>query len=376
MSTMGSSPSYALLVAAAFTFGTLGHAAAKQPGGTHCHGGVCHRVLTIAETAARIGVPTRMYTSHYESCERDPYNPCGLTSSGAEFHAWRADNAASSVYPDGTILLVHSPATRVAVVVRVNNLGPFKGNRLLDVSKATADRLGFAKSGVARLNVAVLKAPTQKETKYQAWRTYAPVPGYIGQYKTLDDALAVAASRVGSGLPRLKPIIAAEASAKPGRLMPEIPLTSTLSRFAVGAIGLLFPPAMAALPEPKAEPGKTTPDGAQKKALAGREKAVAAVLVGPDAKKVASTGSLTAGPDASKAATKAAVANHFLVPGKRVRPSIAPVIAMPMTKGTTGRMTPVLQKTLDGRYQRMGLGMGSAAQTKCKVAARDPSLCP
>ncbi len=373
MSAMGSSPSYGFVLAAALTFGTIGHAAAKQPGGTHCHGGVCHRVLSIAETSARIGIPTRMYASHYESCDRDPFNPCGLTSSGAEFHAWRADNAASSVYPDGTILLVHSPTTRAAVVVRVNNLGPFKGNRLLDVSKATADRLGFARSGVARLNVAVLKAPTQSETKYQARRTYAPVPGYIGQYKTLDDALAVAASRVGSGLPSLKPIIAAEAAAKPARLMPEIPLTETLSRFAVGAIGLLFPPAMAALPEPRQAPAKAGTGWAQKRTRTVQKTAVASLTADADAGKGPATATWASPAGKVRAASEA---RHFLVPSKRVRSSIASVIAVPMTKSATGRMTPVLKKSFDSRYRRMGLGMGSASQTNCRVAARDPSLCP
>lgn len=185
-------------------------------------------------------------------------------------------------------------------------------------------------------------------------------------------------------MPKLKPIIAADAAAKPGRLMPEIPLTSTLNRFAAGAIGLLFPPAMAALPEPKKAPGKVTPGGAQKKAQAGEEKAVATTMAHPDARTVVATVSpmvRTAGigqikTAAKSASTAVAVASHFVIPGKRRRPGIASVIGSPMTNGATGRMTPVLQRSFEGRYRRMGLGMGSAGRTSCKAAARDLSLCP
>ena len=80
---------------------------------------------TIEETAALVGVEELITASHYDDCSKDRFNPCGLTSSGERFHPDRPDNTASPIYPDGTQLLVWSPANKRALVVRVNNAGPY-----------------------------------------------------------------------------------------------------------------------------------------------------------------------------------------------------------------------------------------------------------
>ena len=43
-------------------------------------------------------------------CRRDRFNPCGLTASGEAFRPNDADNAASPIYPEGTVLLVRNPS--------------------------------------------------------------------------------------------------------------------------------------------------------------------------------------------------------------------------------------------------------------------------
>jgi rare lipoprotein A len=176
---------------------TPGDGVAKTPGKTYCFGGVCHRVLTLAETRARVGKKTTAVTSYYDDCRSDRFNPCGLTSSGAVFRPDKADNAASPVYPNGTKLLVFNPRTGRAAVLRVNNAGPYKGRRTLDVSRGAAAKLGFRHAGVARLIVKVVKAPTRAEARYRARRIYAPVPGYFGRFGSIGAALA--ASGYGGG---------------------------------------------------------------------------------------------------------------------------------------------------------------------------------
>ena len=178
----------AATVAAGVLLGAGGAAEAKAPGQKHCYGGVCHRVMTLTETSQAIGKMRRITASHYDDCSRDRFNPCGLTSSGEVFRPNSPDNTASSIHPDGTILLVRNPATKLAAVLRVNNFGPFKGNRLLDVSRATAERLGFASRGVASLEVMVVQAPTTAETRYQRKRRYEPVPGFLGGAETVETA--------------------------------------------------------------------------------------------------------------------------------------------------------------------------------------------
>lgn len=171
-----------------------GQAEAKTPGKTYCFYGKCHRVKTIDETEALVGTEETVNASHYDSCKRDRYNPCGLTSSGAVFDSETPDNAASPIYPDGTTLLVWSPATQASLVLRVNNAGPYWGDRKLDVSRRAAEVLGFASEGVATLKIRVIDAPTIEEATYKKDRTYDPVPGYIGQYASLDDAQSAAAT--------------------------------------------------------------------------------------------------------------------------------------------------------------------------------------
>ena len=161
---------------------------AKTPGHTYCFNGICHQVKTIAETASLIGEDTAFSTSFYDDCKRDPYNPCGLTSSGEVFRADTPDNAASPIYPDGTVLLVRNEANGKTAVVRVNNAGPYHGKRKLDVSRATAEALGFKKRGVAKLQVRVVSAPNKAEARYKKNRHYAAVPGHIGTFASLDQA--------------------------------------------------------------------------------------------------------------------------------------------------------------------------------------------
>lgn len=167
---------------------TSAPALAKTPGSTYCFYGKCHRVKTLSEMRALEGASVTLHSSHYDSCHRDRYNPCGLTSSGEPFFADRPDNAASPIYPDGTKLLVWSPLSKEAAVVRINNAGPYWGNRKLDVSRSLARKLGFERRGVAKLQIRILSAPTRSEARYKRNRRYAKVKGPIGKFESLDQA--------------------------------------------------------------------------------------------------------------------------------------------------------------------------------------------
>ena len=125
LACIGLSASALATIALTIKFATP--AEAKTPGSTYCYHGTCHRVKTLAETQALVGVEETLYASHYDDCSKDRYNPCGLTSSGERFHPDRPDNTASPIYPDGTVLLVWSPDNQQALVVRVNNAGSLLG---------------------------------------------------------------------------------------------------------------------------------------------------------------------------------------------------------------------------------------------------------
>lgn len=170
--------------------------AAKTPGTVHCYGGFCHRINSVDEMDAMVGRRGVLKASYYDDCKRDRFNPCGLTSSGAVFRPDRPDNAASPIFPDGTVLLTYNPQTRLAAVLRVTSAGPYRDDRTLDVSRATAEHLGFLKQGVATLEVVVLKSPEEHEARYKKLRDYAPVPGFLGLFDTFEKAHDTALARM------------------------------------------------------------------------------------------------------------------------------------------------------------------------------------
>lgn len=138
---------------------SAGTAEAKTPGKTYCYNSICHRVKTLDEMDNLVGHEEEVMTSYYDDCKVDKYNPCTRLSSGEEHRPDLPDNAASPVYPNGTILLLENPKTNVQLLVRVNNSGPYRKGRLLDVSRAAAEELGFKKKGVARIKLTVISGP-------------------------------------------------------------------------------------------------------------------------------------------------------------------------------------------------------------------------
>lgn len=58
-----------------------------------------------------------------------------------------AMTAAHRSLPFGTKVRVTNASNGRAVVVRINDRGPFVGGRVLDLSKAAATRLGFRRAG-------------------------------------------------------------------------------------------------------------------------------------------------------------------------------------------------------------------------------------
>ena len=168
---------------------------AKSPGSRYCFHGYCHRVGTLSQTDTLVGWRGYVVASYYDSCHRDPLNPCGLTSSGTVFRADLPDNAASPLLPDGTVILAYNPKTGDASVLRITNAGPYSGERKLDVSRAAAEKLGFRKQGTAALVISVLQSPTKVEANYARRRVYPIVPGYLGKFVTADTALETARTR-------------------------------------------------------------------------------------------------------------------------------------------------------------------------------------
>ena len=107
------------------------------------------------------------------SCARVNYSPgdgiqTGLASwYGPDFHGKSTSNkeiynmfdmtAAHNTLPFGTYVMVTNLENGRAATVRINDRGPFVGNRIIDLSYAAARVLGMIGPGTARVKLEVLK---------------------------------------------------------------------------------------------------------------------------------------------------------------------------------------------------------------------------
>ena len=80
------------------------------------------------------------------------YDVGGVTASG-EITPEGALTAAHRTLPFGTRVKVSNLANGRSVVVRVNDRGPFAEGRVIDVSRAAAEKLGFINAGLARVQL-------------------------------------------------------------------------------------------------------------------------------------------------------------------------------------------------------------------------------
>lgn len=84
----------------------------------------------------------------------------GRRTASGELYSRYEMTAAHRELPLGTLLYVSNPETGVGVVVRVNDRGPFHGNRVLDVSRAAANVLGLVGTGVGQVDI---RLPSSEE---------------------------------------------------------------------------------------------------------------------------------------------------------------------------------------------------------------------
>lgn len=77
------------------------------------------------------------------------------TASGEVFDMHKL-TAAHPKLPLGSVVEVTNLANDRTVQVRVNDRGPHKGSRILDVSRAAADQLGFLSAGTAQIRIRLL----------------------------------------------------------------------------------------------------------------------------------------------------------------------------------------------------------------------------
>lgn len=82
----------------------------------------------------------------------------GRRTSSGEVFDMHAMTAAHKTLPIPSYVRVTNLSNGKKVVVRINDRGPFHGNRVLDLSKGAAAQLGFINQGYTNVKIEVLKA--------------------------------------------------------------------------------------------------------------------------------------------------------------------------------------------------------------------------
>lgn len=116
-----------------------------------------------------------------------------LAASGETFNPALL-TAAHRTLPFGTTVRVRRLGSGESVVVRINDRGPFKGDRIIDVSEAAARRLGMTDPGVVRVAVEVLEERRPPRMMEANGSLPAPIPAgpaYVvqaGTFRNPDNA--------------------------------------------------------------------------------------------------------------------------------------------------------------------------------------------
>ena len=117
----------------------------------YCVFGRCYRTLKSSKHYDQRGWASwygmKFHARHTSSGER--YNVLGMT-------------AAHKTLPLPTYVEVTNLRNRLKIIVKVNDRGPFEGNRLIDLSYVAAKKLGMLGQGTAPVRVRAIDLSTPK----------------------------------------------------------------------------------------------------------------------------------------------------------------------------------------------------------------------
>jgi len=110
------------------------------------------------------------------------------TSNGETFDMYKVSAAHKSL-PIPSFLRVTNLDNNRSIIVRVNDRGPFHGDRIIDLSYAAAVKLGYADRGTARVELEAIVVNTDEPSE----RRQQPQLARVGSGKIADQYLQVGA---------------------------------------------------------------------------------------------------------------------------------------------------------------------------------------
>jgi len=137
-----------------------------------------------APDGVKVGNPYQIAGKWYTPQMDPDYNQVGIASwYGPDFHQKQTANgeifdmnvlsAAHTTLPMPSYVRVTNLDNNRSLILRINDRGPFVGNRLIDVSRRGAQLLGFEKRGTTRVRVVAVDGP---DAPVQIARSELPPP--------------------------------------------------------------------------------------------------------------------------------------------------------------------------------------------------------
>jgi rare lipoprotein A len=99
----------------------------------------------------------------------------GRTTASGESYSFRKATCAHLTLPFGSIVKVTNLSNNQSVVVRVNDRGPFAPDRIIDLSRSAAEKLGFLITGTAKVKIEVVENPAYSNLNQVSTQNPAPI---------------------------------------------------------------------------------------------------------------------------------------------------------------------------------------------------------
>ncbi len=113
-----------------------------------------------------------------------------LTANGEVFDT-HTISAAHKELPFGTVVRVTNLKNGLQVEVRINDRGPYVGERIIDLSMAAAEAIDMVEDGISEVTLEVLFRPESPESAYDRAEDAELVRIQIGAYSSVETAMKV-----------------------------------------------------------------------------------------------------------------------------------------------------------------------------------------
>lgn len=197
---------------------------------------------TTSQGTYKVGKPYQVDGVWYYPSEDWTYDATGIASwYGPNFHGKRTANgeifdqwavtAAHKTLPMPSLVRVTNLENGRSLVVRINDRGPYKPGRIIDLSRRSAQLLGIEEKGTARVRVQILA----KESQALAERAKAGGRQVAGTDAPIQGDSVASQPVVTESLPAPAALQTAPVSSAPVPQVAQVPVTATRMYVQAGA---------------------------------------------------------------------------------------------------------------------------------------------